>query len=66
MRDELRQATIAQAYKWAFLVVLIALASFCLASTVVTIALSGQMVPALSIALGATTFLVAFLASDPG
>ena len=66
IQDELRQGAIAQAYKWAFLVVLAALASFCVASTIVIIALPGQMVAALTVALGATTFLATFLLRDRG
>lgn len=63
-RDELRQAASALAFKWAFLAVMGALASFCLLSTVVTNSLPGQMVAALAVALGATAFLVAFLLFD--
>ncbi len=65
-QDELRQTAVGQAYKWAFLVVLTALASFCLLSTIVTIQLSSQMVAALTVALGATVFLGVFLLHDRG
>ncbi|WP_426702836.1 hypothetical protein ACPPVV_07545 [Rhodanobacter sp. Col0626] len=64
LHDELRQAAITHAYKWAFFAVLGALASFCLMSTVMTIALPGQMVAALTVALGATAFLAVFLLHD--
>ena len=66
MHDELRQIAIAQAYKWGFIAVLAALGLLCLASTIVTIDLPGQMVAALTVALGATTFLVTFLLRDRG
>lgn len=62
--DELRQAAIAHAYQWAFVVVLGALALFCLISRVMAINLPGQMVAALAIALGATAFLAIFLLRD--
>lgn len=65
-RDESRQLATAQAYKWAFLVVLIALGSFCVLSMIVTIQLPGQMVAALTVALAATVFLAVFLLCDRG
>lgn len=64
MSDELRQAAIAQAYKWAFFVVLGTLAAFCLLSTAVTISVTGQMVAALSIAFAVTVFLASYLLLD--
>ncbi|HEY8587847.1 MAG TPA: hypothetical protein VIL60_14135 [Rhodanobacter sp.] len=64
MSDELRQAAIAKAYKWAFFAVLGTLATFCLVSTAVAISASGQMVAALSIALAVSAFLASFLLFD--
>ncbi|EIL99927.1 hypothetical protein [Rhodanobacter thiooxydans] len=64
MHDELRQAAIAHAYKWAFFTVIGALAAFCLSSIFVTISISGQMMAALTIALAATVFLAIFLLLD--
>lgn len=64
MHDELRQAAIARAYKWAFFSVLGTLAAFCLLSMIVTISVSGQMVAALTVALAATAFLAIFLLLD--
>jgi O-antigen ligase len=66
MHDELRQAAITHAYKWAFFTVLGALASFCLLSTVVSISVSGQLVAALTVALAVIAFLMVFLLLDRG
>ena len=62
--DELRQAALAHAYRWAFLVVLAALAGFCLSSTVVAFDLSAQMLAALTVTLGVSAFLALFLLFD--
>jgi hypothetical protein len=62
--DELRQLALAHAYRWAFLVVLAALAGFCLASTVLAFDLSAQMLAALTVMLGVSAFLVLFLLFD--
>ncbi len=62
--DELRQAAIARACQGAFFTLLGALAAFCVASMVVTITLSGQMLAALTVALGAIVFLALFLLFD--
>jgi hypothetical protein len=64
MHDEWRQVAIGKAYKWAFFAVLGALAMFCLLSTVMTIVLSGQMMAALTVALGVSVFLAVFLLYD--
>lgn len=64
MHDEWRQVAISRAYQWAFFAVLGALVSFCLLSTVMTIDLPGQMVAALTVALGTSVFLAAFLLYD--
>lgn len=64
MHDEWRQAAMNRAYQWAFFAILSALAGFCLVSTVMVIALSAQMMAALTIALGASVFLVVFLLCD--
>lgn len=64
MHDELRQAALASAYKWAFLAMLGALAAFCLSSTVLAIGLPGQMLAALTLALGASVFLALLLLFD--
>lgn len=62
--DELRQTALAHAYRWAFLVVLAALAGFCLSSTVVAFDLSAQMLAALTVTLGVSAFLALFLLFD--
>jgi hypothetical protein len=62
--DELRQTALARAYQWAFLVVLGALATFCLSSTVLAFDLSAQMLAALTVALGISAFLALFLLFD--
>jgi FtsH-binding integral membrane protein len=62
--DELRQTALAHAYRWAFLVVLAALAGFCLSSTVLAFDLSAQMLAALTVTLGASAFLALFLLFD--
>lgn len=64
MHDEWRQVAISRAYQWAFFAVLGALVSFCLLSTVLTIDLPGQMVAALTVALGTSVFLAVFLLYD--
>lgn len=64
MHDEWRQVAMGHAYKWAFFAVLGVLAVFCLSSTAMTIGLSGQMMAALTIALGASVFLAVFLLYD--
>lgn len=66
LHDELRQAAMAVAYQWAFVIVLAALAAFCLLSTVVTIDVSGQRLAACVIALAASAFLAIFLIRDRG
>ena len=62
--SRLRQVALAHAYRWAFLVVLAALAGFCLASTVLAFDLSAQMLAALTVTLGVSAFLVLFLLFD--
>lgn len=64
MHDELRQRAIFRACQTAFFTMLGALATFCVLSTVIAIDLPGQMLAALAIALGITTFLGAFLVHD--
>ncbi|MEO7067040.1 MAG: hypothetical protein ABI114_09055 [Rhodanobacter sp.] len=64
LHDELRQVAIARAYQWAFFTMLGALITFCLLSTVVVVSLSALMVAALTVALGVSVFLGAFLLFD--
>lgn len=64
MHDEWRQVAMSHAYKWAFFAVLGALALFCQLGTAMPIALPGQMMAALAIALGAGIFLAVFLLYD--
>ena len=64
MNDELRQSAIPRASQWAFFTVLGALAAFCLVRMVVSITLSGQILAALTVALGAIVFLALFLLFD--
>lgn len=64
LHDELRQAAMAHAYQWAFFAMLGALISFCLLSAIVTIVVSTQMVAALTVAVGVSVFLGAFLLFD--
>lgn len=64
MHDELRHAALASAYKWAFFAILGTLATFCVLSTVLTFGMSTQMLAALTVALGASVFLILFLLKD--
>jgi len=62
--DELRQAAISRAYKWAFLLMLGELSAFCLMSAIAGVDLPGQLVAVLAMAAGAIGFLACFLLFD--
>lgn len=64
MQDEWRLAALARAYKWAFIAVIAALATFCIASALTPIDISAARLAALVVALGATVFLAFFLLFD--
>ena len=66
LHDELRQLALARAYQWAFFTLLGVLISFCLLSTVIAFGLSAQTVAAVTVALGVSVFLGAFLTFDRG
>lgn len=64
MHDELRQTALARAYRVAFFIMLTVLCVYCLASAVLVLAMSAQMLAALTVALGVSAFLALFLLFD--